>query len=48
MVVDPGKSHYKTIYRGRTYYFCSKHCLEEFERNPEHYLIHGPRGMPSK
>ncbi|MEL9909039.1 MAG: YHS domain-containing protein [Desulfurococcus sp.] len=45
MAVDPGKAKYKTIYKGKVYYFCSKHCLDEFERNPEYYLTHGPRGM---
>ena len=46
MPVDPEKTTYKTVYRGRVYYFCSRRCLEEFERDPEYYLAHGPRGMP--
>lgn len=45
MVVD-SKTPFKTIYRGKLYYFCSKHCLEAFEKDPEFYLTHGPQGMP--
>ncbi|WP_069806778.1 YHS domain-containing protein [Vulcanisaeta thermophila] len=37
---------YKTLYRGKIYYFCSRMCKEEFERDPEKYLREGPRGMP--
>ncbi len=47
MRVDPVRTVYKTIYRGRVYYFCSKHCRNLFEKNPEYYLEHGPVGMPS-
>jgi YHS domain-containing protein len=46
MLVDSEKTRYKTVYKGRIYYFCSKRCLSEFEKNPEHYLTHGPQGMP--
>ncbi|MEM2005883.1 MAG: YHS domain-containing protein [Zestosphaera sp.] len=45
MQVDPVKTPYKTVYKGRIYYFCSKRCLEEFERSPEYYLTQGPQGM---
>lgn len=45
MLVDSRKTPYKTIYKGSIYYFCSKHCLEKFEKNPEYYLTHGPEGM---
>jgi len=48
MSVDPQRAKYKTIYRGKAYYFCSKWCMEEFEKNPEYYLLRGPRGMPSR
>lgn len=34
MSVDPDKTPWKTIYRGKVYYFCSRHCLEEFKRDP--------------
>ncbi len=37
---------YKTIYKGKVYYFCSRECLVEFRRRPDYYLEHGPQGMP--
>ena len=46
MEVDPATARWKTIYKGTVYYFCSEACLREFERDPEHYLTHGPKGMP--
>lgn len=36
--VDPGKTGFKTVYKGRVYYFCCRHCLSEFEKNPEYYM----------
>ena len=27
----------KSEYKGRTYYFCSSRCKEQFERDPLHY-----------
>ncbi|MEM0016559.1 MAG: YHS domain-containing protein [Saccharolobus sp.] len=54
MMIDPvcgmevdEKSQYKTMYKGKIYYFCSHHCLREFQRNPEEYLRGGPKGMPN-
>jgi YHS domain-containing protein len=46
MDVDPAKAVHKTVYKGKVYYFCSSMCKAEFEKNPEHYLKHGPQGMP--
>jgi YHS domain-containing protein len=46
MEVDPAKAKYKTLYKGKVYYFCSSMCKEEFEKRPEYYLQHGPQGMP--
>jgi YHS domain-containing protein len=46
MGVDPARAKYKTLYRGKVYYFCSPMCKEEFEKRPEYYLQHGPQGMP--
>ncbi len=46
MEVDTGTAKYKTLYKGKVYYFCSPMCKDEFEKNPEHYLTHGPSGMP--
>ncbi|MEM1696567.1 MAG: YHS domain-containing protein [Desulfurococcaceae archaeon] len=36
--VDPSASKYKTIYKGKIYYFCCIRCLREFEKNPEFYI----------
>ena len=46
MEVDTSTAQYKTVYKGRIYYFCSHQCKVEFEKNPEYYLTHGPQGMP--
>jgi len=48
MKVDPEKAKYKTVYKGKIYYFCSKWCMEEFEKDPEYHLKQGPKGMPTK
>jgi len=37
MDVDPGKTPYKSLYKGRVYYFCCPACKSEFEKNPERY-----------
>ena len=29
----------KTYYQGKDYYFCSEHCKQEFEKNPEDYIL---------
>lgn len=29
---------FKIEYKEKTYYFCSKFCLEKFSENPENYL----------
>lgn len=46
MKVDPARSRYKSVYKGKMYYFCSHHCKKAFDENPEEYLLRGPRGMP--
>jgi YHS domain-containing protein len=30
---------FKVEYEGKTYYFCSQGCAEEFEENPEAYVL---------
>jgi Cu2+-exporting ATPase len=42
MEIEPATAYGKTEYAGRTFYFCSKHCLEEFEKNPEKYASKKP------
>lgn len=32
-------TEFKAEYKGRTYYFCAKFCLEKFQKNPQDYLI---------
>ncbi|MBS7622165.1 YHS domain-containing protein [Candidatus Bathyarchaeota archaeon] len=36
MTVDES-SRFTSIYQGRTYYFCSRSCKEDFDRNPGKY-----------
>ena len=38
MTVDPQEAAGKLEYGGRTYYFCSTHCLEQFRADPEKHL----------
>ncbi|MCS7128846.1 MAG: YHS domain-containing protein [Sulfolobales archaeon] len=45
MQVDTVKAIYKTLYKGRVYYFCSRRCKNAFEKDPERYIKHGPIGM---
>ncbi|MCX8153782.1 MAG: heavy metal translocating P-type ATPase, partial [Candidatus Bathyarchaeota archaeon] len=35
MEIEPATAYGKTEYKGKTYYFCSQHCAEEFKKNPE-------------
>ena len=37
MTVDPGRAAGSHPYRGKTWYFCSAHCLDKFRSNPEKY-----------
>ena len=38
MEVDETKSEFESHYGGKSYFFCSDECLEQFEENPEHYI----------
>lgn len=40
MMVDP-KTAEKSEYRGQMYYFCSKGCKAQFDKNPEKYTTSG-------
>jgi len=47
MEVDPAKSVAAGLtvsHKGKTYYFCSKSCKEEFAANPEKFLASGHAG----
>ncbi|MEM2347531.1 MAG: YHS domain-containing protein [Sulfolobales archaeon] len=46
MSIEASKAKFKTLYKGRVYYFCSSYCKKSFEENPEYYIKHGPQGMP--
>lgn len=38
MIVDEKASAATVEYRGKTYHFCSKHCAEKFNAEPEKYV----------
>src|ERR1022692_2780448 len=38
MTVDPERAAAKAEHAGKTYYFCSKGCAEQFRADPERYL----------
>ncbi|TKA88663.1 heavy metal translocating P-type ATPase [Guyparkeria sp. SB14A] len=38
MQVDPATSEHRSEYHGETFHFCSAHCRERFEDDPERYL----------
>jgi Cu(I)/Ag(I) efflux system membrane fusion protein len=37
MEVEPSKTALQSVHEGTTYFFCSKHCKEEFDKNPSKY-----------
>jgi Cu+-exporting ATPase len=39
MTVAPDQAAASTQYDGRTFYFCSRHCLEKFRQDPKRYLV---------
>ena len=42
MNVEPSTARHKLDHAGKTYYFCSAHCLEKFRARPEDYLAVRP------
>ena len=38
MTVDPQNAAGSFVYEGKTYYFCSTHCLHRFEKDPQSFL----------
>ena len=38
MEVDPKTAEFKSIYHGKMYYFCSRGCKNDFEKDPEKYI----------
>ena len=35
-----------TVYKGRTYYFCTNLCKIQFEHAPDNYVIKSDKGEP--
>ncbi len=51
MTTQDPDAYLKYDYRGKTYYFCSSHCLNKFKSNPEAYTgtsAHVTAGMPAE
>ncbi len=42
MTVDPASTAGSVEHHGKTYYFCSTHCVEKFRADPESYLAPRP------
>lgn len=38
MIVDEKTAKYKTVYNGKTYYFCAPGCKIAFKATPEKFL----------
>ena len=38
MEVDPKTAAGKSDYQGKTYYFCSDGCKQQFDKEPERYI----------
>ncbi len=41
MMIDPKEAAGTSEYKGKTYYFCSKGCKKDFDKDPEKYLKQG-------
>jgi YHS domain-containing protein len=41
MDVDEKTAKWKTVYKGKTYYFCAPGCKKAFEEEPETYINGG-------
>jgi YHS domain-containing protein len=38
MDVDPNNAAGQSEYQGKTYYFCSQGCKQDFDKEPERYV----------
>ena len=38
MQVNPQQAGASLVHMGRTFYFCSASCAQEFEKNPDRYM----------
>ncbi len=48
MTIEDKEAAATSSYKGTTYYFCSKPCREDFDKNPEHFISEKPVHMPKK
>lgn len=47
MQIDEQKAAGQSQYQGETYYFCSQHCKQKFDQNPQQYTQESGRSQPS-
>jgi Cu+-exporting ATPase len=38
MQVDPARAAASSEHQGKTYYFCSSHCKQKFDRDPKQFV----------
>jgi Cu+-exporting ATPase len=38
MTIEEKEAAATSTYKGKTYFFCSKHCKEAFDKNPESFV----------
>jgi len=43
MDVDEKTAKEKSLYKGKTYYFCAPGCKKEFDKNPDKYVGKAPK-----
>jgi Cu+-exporting ATPase len=48
MTVDPDTAPGSVEYQGKTYYFCSTHCMHRFKENPQSFLHPQPIGITTR
>lgn len=44
--IDAEKTPYQCTHKGQNYAFCSRHCLEKFEKHPDAYLVQAAQPEP--
>jgi Cu+-exporting ATPase len=46
MIIEDNEAAARSTYEGKTYYFCSRSCKEDFDKNPQAYI--GEKAAPAK
>ncbi len=46
--VDTKTTTLKSTYQGKTYYFCSPGCKQDFDKDPQKYTTHNMGGAEHK